>query len=111
MNINRNKFEELYELENFEGSGFSTFLKDQSKKFIKKAASSAIEKAVNTRSTAAGEKIGSLIANKIIPSKKINNSENLINNKNLVNENSSTTIPIDSGYKIVKLLQKIILNL
>ena len=60
-----NKFEELYELENVEGSGFSTFLKDQSKRFIKKAASSAVEKAVNTGSTAVGE----LIANKIIPSK------------------------------------------
>ena len=35
--------EELYELENY-GSGFSSFFKDQSKKFIKKAA----EKAINT---------------------------------------------------------------
>ena len=40
--------EELYELENYKGSGLSSFLKDQSKKFIKKAASSAVEKAVNT---------------------------------------------------------------
>ena len=63
-----NIFEELYELENFEGSGFSNFLKDQTKKFIKKAASSAIEKAVNTGSTTAGEKFGTLIANKIMAS-------------------------------------------
>ena len=28
--------EELYELENFKGSGFSNFLKDQSKNLLKK---------------------------------------------------------------------------
>ena len=94
MNYN----EELYELlKNFEGSGFSNFLKDQSKKFIKKAASSAIEKAVNTGSTAVGEKAVELIANKIIPPSS-KNSKNL-------NENN-TEIPIDSGYKIIKLFQK-----
>ena len=73
MSIN-NVFEELYELENY-GSGFSSFLKDQSKKFIKKAAISGVEKAVNTGSTEVGE----LIANEIIQSKKIrHNSVNLI---------------------------------
>ena len=61
---------EINELENYnEGSGFGNFLKDQSKKFIKKAASSAVKKAVNTGSTTAGEKFGTLIANKIIPPK------------------------------------------
>ena len=62
MNFN----EELYELENYKGSGFSSFLKDQSKKFIKKG----IEKAVNT----GGEKVGELIVNKIIPSSSSSSS-------------------------------------
>ena len=87
-------FNELYELENYEGSGFSNFLKDQSKKFIKNAASSAVEKAVNIGGEKVGEKagttVGELIANKIIPTKKSQNTE----------------IPIDSGYKIIKILQK-----
>ena len=112
MNI-INKFEEeLYELENFEGSGFSSFLRDQSKKFIKKAASSAVEKAVNTGSTTAGKKFGTLIANKIIPpsssSSSSKNKKNLNENSSCVIEskNNSTEIPIDSGYKIIKLIQK-----
>ena len=69
--------EELYELENYEGSGFGNFLKDQSKKFIKKAGSSAVEKAVNTGSTTAGEKFGTLIANKIIPYKNSSSSKKM----------------------------------
>ena len=77
--------EELYELENY-GSGFSNFLKDQSKKFIKKA----VEKTVTTGSEAIGDKFGNLIANKIKSKTPINNPE----------------IPIDSGYKIIKILQK-----
>ena len=88
---------ETNELENYEGSGFGNFLKDQSKKFIKKAASSAVEKAVNTGSTAVGE----LIANKIIPP-KIKNSENNSGQTTEINQN----IPIDSGYKIIKLLKR-----
>ena len=94
MNFNE---EELYELENYEGSGLSSFLKDQSKKFIKKAASSAVEKAVNTGSTAVGEKAGELIANKIIPPR-----QDKIKNNTEINQN----IPIDSGYKIIKLLKR-----
>ena len=89
--------EELYELENYEGSGFSSFLKDQSKKFIKKAGTKAVEKVVNT----GGEKIGELIANKIIPSSKLSEPEPSQNN--LYN---TPEIPIDSGYKIIKLLKK-----
>ena len=90
-----NDYDEL--LENFnEGSGFSNFLKDQSKKFIKKAASSAVEKAVNTGSTAVGE----LIANKIISPKTSRKKPE--NN----HQNNNQNIPIDSGYKIIKLLQK-----
>ena len=85
-------YEELYELENY-GSGFSSFLKDQSKKFIKKG----IEKAVNIGGEKigekAGEKVGELIVNKIIP------------NQNVKNQNNPE-IPIDSGYKIIKLLKK-----
>ena len=92
------------ELENFEGSGFSNFLKDQSKKFIKKAASSAVEKAVNTGSTAGGEKAGELIANKIIP--KTLRGQNRKEEK--LYEEKNPEIPIDSGYKIIKLLQKIL---
>ena len=84
-------FNELYELENYEGSGFSSFLKDQSKKFIKKTGTKAIEKAVNT----GGEKVGELIANKIIPPS--------VKTKN---ENTNQNIPIDSGYKIIKLLKR-----
>ena len=79
MNFN----EELYELENYEGSGFGNFLKDQSKKFIKKAGTKAIEKAVNT----GGEKVGELIANKIIPPSK-NNIE-----KTLQGQSSSRVQP------------------
>ena len=84
-------YEELYELENY-GSGFSSFLKDQSKKFIKKG----IEKAVNIGGEKIGEKAGELIVNKIIP------------NQNVKNQNNPETsqIPIDSGYKIIKLLKK-----
>ena len=95
MNLN----EELYELENYEGSGFSSFLKDQSKKLIKKAGTKAVEKAVNRVGTAGGEKIGELIANKIIPSKSNQNFETK-------NQNNIPEIPIDSGYKIIKLLEK-----
>ena len=96
-------FNELYELENYEGSGFSNFLKDQSKKFIKKAASSAVEKAVNTGSTAVGE----LIANKIIPPKR-NEIENSTRAKpqKLYEDKTLPEIPIDSGYKIIKLLRQ-----
>ena len=91
-------YEELYELENYKGSGFSSFLKDQSKKFIKKG----IEKAVNRVGTAGGEKIGELIVNKIIPSASSSqNSED--KNQNIYN---NPEIPIDSGYKIIKLLKK-----
>ena len=88
-------FNELYELENFEGSGFSNFLKDQSKKFIKKAA----EKVVNTGSTAVGETFGTLIANKIVGNPKNESSIPKL-------KNNSDEIPINSGYKIIKLLQK-----
>ena len=94
MNYN----EELYELENFEGFGFSNFLKDQSKKFIKKTGTKIIEKAVNT----GGEKIGELIANKIISLSKNNN----ISNEKLYEDTKSKEIPIDSGYKIIKILQR-----
>ena len=92
-------YEELYELENYKGSGFSSFLKDQSKKFIKKG----IEKAVNT----GGEKVGELIVNKIIPSSSSSSSSSSQNsedkNQNIYN---NPEIPIDSGYKIIKLLKK-----
>ena len=88
MNLNNESFIQLYE-----GSGFGNFLKDQSKKFIKKG----IEKAVNT----GGEKVGELIANKIIPSSSSSHTSNQNSEKNLTDE-----IPIDSGYKIIKLLQK-----
>ena len=85
MNLNNESFVQLYE-----GSGFGNFLKDQSKKFIKKG----IEKAVNT----GGEKVGELIVNKIIrPSSSSQNKNNLYN---------TPEIPIDSVYKIIKLLQK-----
>ena len=97
MNLN----EELYELENYEGSGFSSFLKDQSKKLIKKAGTKAVEKAVNRVGTAGGEKIGELIANKIIPSSSSSNQ-----NFETKNQNNIPEIPIDSGYKIIKLLKK-----
>ena len=60
MNFDNESVVQLYE-----GSGFGNFLKDQSKKFIKKAETKATEKAVNTGSTAVGE----FIANKIIPPK------------------------------------------
>ena len=92
-------FNEINELENYEGSGFSNFLKDQSTKFIKKAASSAVEKAVNTGSTAVGEKFGTLIANKIIP------KNTRVIDKNKEEKVYEEKIPIDSGYKIIKLLQ------
>ena len=90
-------------LENFnEGSGFGSFLKDQSKKFIKKG----IEKALNTR----GEKVGELIANKIIPPSKFSSSDKTKKNSNIIVENENTeinqNIPIDSGYKIIKLLKR-----
>ena len=92
MNINDESFMQLYE-----GSGFGNFLKDQSKKFIKKG----IEKAVNIGGEKigekAGEKVGELIVNKIIPSSKLSEDKNLYTNDE---------IPIDSGYKIIKLLQK-----
>ena len=91
MNFN----EELYELENYKGSGFSSFLKDQSKKFIKKG----IEKAVNT----GGEKVGELIVNKIIPSSSSSSQNSEDKNQNIYN---NPEIPIDSGYKIIKLLKK-----
>ena len=92
MNFN----EELYELENYKGSGFSSFLKDQSKKFIKKG----IEKAVNT----GGEKVGELIVNKIIPSSSSSSNQNSEDkNQNIY---TNPEIPIDSGYKIIKLLKK-----
>ena len=88
-------------LQLYEGSGFGNFLKDQSKKFIKKG----IEKAVNT----GGEKVGDLIINKIIPS-SLSQQQNSAKDKNL-NQNIYNTpddeIPIDSGYKIIKLLKKI----
>ena len=80
-------FNELYELENYEGSGFSNFLKDQSTKFIKKAAEKAVNIGGEKARKAMGEKAGELIANKIISKEK-------------------KEIPIDSGYKIIKLLQK-----
>ena len=83
MNLNNESFVQLYE-----GSGFGNFLKDQSKKCIKKG----IEKAVNT----GGEKVGELIVNKIIPSSSSQNNS----------YNTPDEIPIDSGYKIIKLLQK-----
>ena len=83
MNINNESLLQLYE-----GSGFGNFLKDQSKKFIKKG----IEKAVNIGGEKAGEKVGELIVNKIIPSQN--------------SQNNTDEIPIDSGYKIIKLLQK-----
>ena len=73
--------------------------------FIKKTASSAVEKAVNTGSTAVGE----LIANKIIPSSKKNEmkkNENSSSSSVIESKNNSTEIPIDSGYKIIKLLQQ-----
>ena len=84
-------------LQLYEGSGFGKFLKDQSKKFIKKG----IEKAVNT----GGEKVGELIVNKIIPSSQQNSSSSSQNvkDKNLY---TNDEIPIDSGYKIIKLLKK-----
>ena len=91
--------EELYELENFEGSGFSNFLKAQSKKFIKKAA----EKAANTGSTPVGEK---LIANKIVGNPKNSSSSSSSSNSLIESKNNSTEIPIDSGYKIIKLLRQ-----
>ena len=78
------------ELENYEGSGFSNFLKDQSKKFIKKAAEKAVSIGAEAVGEKAGEKFGTLITNKIIPSQSKRNPE----------------IPIDSGYKIIKLLQQ-----
>ena len=102
----------------YEGSGFGNFLKDQSKKFIKKAASSAVEKAVNTGSTAVGEKFGTLIANKIIPPSKLSETlrgHSRSQDKKTLREHSRSQnqnlynipeIPIDSGYKIIKLLQK-----
>ena len=90
-------YEELYELENY-GSGFSSFLKDQSKKFIKKG----IEKAVNIGGEKAGEKVGELIVNKIIP-KASNQKNSEDKNQNIYN---NPEIPIDSGYKIIKLLKK-----
>ena len=87
-------------LQLYEGSGFGNFLKDQSKKFIKKG----IEKAVNT----GGEKVGELIVNKIIPSNQ--QQQNYAKDKNLNQKNIYNTpddeIPIDSGYKIIKLLKK-----
>ena len=89
-------------LQLYEGSGFGNFLKDQSKKFIKKG----IEKAVNT----GGEKVGELIVNKIIPSnqqqqQQQQNSAKDKNQKNIYNT-PDDEIPIDSGYKIIKLLKK-----
>ena len=95
-----NIYEELYELENFEGSGFSNFVKDHSKKFIIKVGTKAVEKAVNTGSTAVGEKFGTLIANKIVGPKS--SSSNSVIESN----NNSNEIPMDSGYKIIKLLQQ-----
>ena len=87
-------------LQLYEGSGFGNFLKDQSKKFIKKG----IEKAVNT----GGEKVGELIVNKIIPSSQ--QQQNSAKDRNLNQKNIYNTpddeIPIDSGYKIIKLLKK-----
>ena len=90
MNLfdNNESFMQLYE-----GSGFGNFLKDQSKKFIKKG----IEKAVNT----GGEKVGELIVNKIIPSSKLSEDK-----KQNIYNTPDDEIPIDSGYKIIKLLQK-----
>ena len=87
MNINNEELLQLYE-----GSGFGNFLKDQSKKFIKKG----IEKAVNIGGEKIGEKagtaVGELIVNKIIPNQNV--------------KNNTDEIPIDSGYKIIKLLKK-----
>ena len=96
--------EEFLELENY-GSGFSSFFKDQSKKFIKKAA----EKAINTGAEAVGSKtgtaIGELVVNKVIPSKKNKkNGSKLSEDKTLIENNSE--IPIDSGFKVIKLLQQ-----
>ena len=84
-------------LQLYEGSGFGNFLKDQSKKFIKKG----IEKAVNT----GGEKVGELIVNKIIPSSQQQQNSAKDKNKNIYNT-PDDEIPIDSGYKIIKLLKK-----
>ena len=95
MNLNNESFVQLYE-----GSGFGNFLKDQSKNFIKKAGTKAIEKAVNT----GGEKVGELIANKIISSPSSSKLSKDKKNENLYN--TPDEIPIDSGYKIIKLLQK-----
>ena len=82
------------------------FLKDQSKTFIKKAASSAVEKAVNTGSTALGE----LIANKIIPPKTPRKNPENNPGQTLRGRSQNTeinqNIPIDSGYKIIKLLKR-----
>ena len=108
MNFDNESFVQLYE-----GSGFGNFLKDQSKKFIKKAGTKAIEKAVNTGSTAVGEKVGELIANKIIPPSKLSEtlrgpSQDKKTLRKNQNENLYNTpeIPIDSGYKIIKLLKR-----